>query len=186
MAEHASLVRLVAEFDVALDWRGFELHPETPPGGVTLAQLFGAGRVAGMKEYMKRFAAQFGVTDMGHPDRLPNTRRAIAVAEYARDEGRLTPFRLAAMDAHWRRGQDLESDVDLAAIASGVGLDGEAAVAASRDPRLLARVDAAREEASDRGVTGIPTFFFGDFPVVGCQPYETLARVAARAGYRRR
>jgi hypothetical protein len=39
-----------------------------------------------------------------------------------------------------------------------------------------------REEAYDLGVTGIPTFFFGDMPVVGCQPYSRLLATARRAG----
>ena len=33
IAERSSLVRLQKEYVVAIDWRGFELHPETPGGG---------------------------------------------------------------------------------------------------------------------------------------------------------
>ncbi len=46
--------------------------------------------------------------------------------------------------------------------------------------------DELRREASRAGVTGIPTFFFGDEVVVGCQPYPMLARAAERAGAKRR
>ncbi len=151
-----------------------------------LARLFGRERVAAMRPRMQAFAEGFGVRGLGSPDRIPNTRRALAVAEYARDQGRLDAFREAAMRAHWQEGKNLEDDGDLRAIAAGVGLDGEAALAASRDPGFLARVDEARAEANDVGVTGIPTFFFGDVVVVGCQPYEELAAAAQAAGAKRR
>jgi len=36
------------------------------------------------------------------------------------------------------------------------------------------------------GVTGIPTFVIGDRGVVGCQPYDVLARFAESAGARKR
>ncbi len=169
------------EFDVAVDWRGFELHPETPRGGMPIAALFGASRTAGMREHMRRFAAGFGIEDMGAPERIPNTRRALAMAEYAREQGRVDAFRDAAMDAHWRRGENLESEEDLRAVASRAGLDPEAAVAAADDAAHQARVDAIRAEASDKGVTGIPTFFVGDEVIVGCQPYEVLAAAVRRA-----
>lgn len=114
-----------------------------------------------MRDYMRRFAASFGITDMGHPSHMPNTRRALAAAEYARDRGRLTPFRHLAMDAHWRDDRDLEDPAVIAAVAIAAGIDGEGATAAMDAGEYLARVDAMRAEANRAGVTGIPTFFMG-------------------------
>jgi 2-hydroxychromene-2-carboxylate isomerase len=139
-----------------------------------------------MRERLKQFAAQFGLADMQVRDRSPNTRRALAIAELARDEGKLPRFRDLAMDAHWRRGMDLERDEDLRAIAAEAGLDPDRAIAASTDPKYLARLDARREEAEARGVTGIPTFVIGNQGVVGCQPYEVLAEFAEKSGARRK
>lgn len=139
-----------------------------------------------MREYMGQFAERFGITDMTHPDRISNTRRALAVAELARDRSLLDPFRHAAMDAYWRHGQDLEDEAVIRRIAGDVGLDPDDATAALTDPDLLARVDEVRRESIEAGVTGIPTFFIGDEKIVGCQPYEVLARAAEQAGARRR
>lgn len=148
------------EFGIEVDWRGFELHPETPRGGVRVVDYFPAARAAGMRTYMEQFAARFGIHDMGSPERIPNTWRALAKAEFARDHGRLDEFRNVAMRAHWQQGKNLEDPVDLVAIARDAGLDPEAAVAACESPRYLERVDTLREEAHRMGVTGIPTFFF--------------------------
>ena len=95
------------------------------------------------------------------------------------------------MNAHWREEKDLEADADLAEIAGKAGLDAQAALRASRDPAYLARVDAVRAEANQLGISGIPTFVFGDpedgpLAVVGCQPHEILAEAAQRAGAKRR
>lgn len=139
-----------------------------------------------MREHMKQFAAGFGITDMQFRDRSPNTRRALAMAEYARDEGKLPRFRELAMEAHWRRGMDLESDADLRTLAAEAGLDPDAALEASRDPAYRGRIDDRRREAESRGVTGIPTFVIGHMGVVGCQPYEVLAQFVERAGAKRR
>jgi predicted DsbA family dithiol-disulfide isomerase len=130
---------------------------------------------------MQRFAADFGV-EIGQPERVPWTLKPLAATEYARDEGKLAPFRDAVMNAHWWGGDDIESDEVLARIAKQVGLDPVATVSASDDDAYLGRVLATREEAFDRMVTAIPTFLFGSYPVVGCQTYETLELVARKVG----
>jgi protein-disulfide isomerase len=89
------------------------------------------------------------------PDRLQHTRRALAVAELARDELRLEAFRSAAF---------------------------ERAVLAADDAAYLARVDERQAVARAQGIRGIPTFVFGSERVVGCQPYDVLLGAARRAG----
>jgi predicted DsbA family dithiol-disulfide isomerase len=135
-----------------------------------------------MADYLGRFAATFGVQGLASHDRIPNTRRALAVAEFARDQGRLHPFRRAAMEAYWRGGRDIEEDAVLADCAREAGLDPAAALAAVGHPGYRARVDTMGEVARRAGVTGIPTFVMGDHRVVGCQPYEVLAALAEAEG----
>ncbi|HEY2729486.1 MAG TPA: DsbA family protein [Polyangia bacterium] len=186
VAEQSTVPRLREEFELVVDWRGFPLHPRTPKGGLPLTALFPAARVPAVKEHLRQFAERFGVTGIVHPDRLPNTRRILAMAEFARAEGKLEELRRAGMEAHWRHGKDLESDGDLRVIAEGVGLDGAAALAAADAPQFQREVDRKLAEAAEHGVTGIPTFFIADEEVVGCQPYEVLAAAAERAGAKRR
>ena len=151
-----------------------------------LDQYFPPWRLAGMETYMKNFAAQFGIDDFRSRERIPNTRRALARAEVARDEGKLDAFRTLAMEAHWRDGRDLENDDDLRAIAREAGLSDDAVARSHDDPRYLARVDALRAEAKAIGVEGIPTFILGDLAVSGAQAYEVFERFAERAGAKRR
>jgi predicted DsbA family dithiol-disulfide isomerase len=135
-----------------------------------------------MREHMARFAAAFGVTGMRQPDRTPNTRAALALAEWARERGKLTPFREAVMAAHWREGKDIEDPAVLAECARAAGLDAAEARAALDDPTFTERVDRMAVEAARAGVTGIPTFIVGKGAVVGCQPYEELEGLMQAAG----
>jgi len=170
------------EYDLAVDWRGFQLHPEIPPGGVRAADLFGARRVQVFADRLRAFAAEFGVK-LTQPERIPSTLRALAMTEYARDRGALERFRDAAMEAHWHRGMDIEADDDLRALADEAGLDPGEALAAADDPGYRERIAAVRAEAHDRMVMAIPTFLFGTYPVIGCQRYETLQAVLRKLGH---
>jgi predicted DsbA family dithiol-disulfide isomerase len=165
-----------------VDWRGFELHPETPAGGIPPSHLFPASRTKDMREHMKNFAVSFGIEAMASPEILPKTRRALALAEYAREMGRLDAFRALTMQARWKDDRDLENNGVLADLAAASGLDPQEALTASESLEYLARVDSRRAEAERMGITGIPTFIIGKACVVGCQPYQILANAVLQAG----
>lgn len=166
-----------------IDWRPFELRPDTPRGGRELSEIFPPERLPAMREHMRRFSASFGIDPpLEQVSHLPNTRRALAIAEHARDEGKLDAFRNAAMHAHWRAQEDLEKDEVLRRCAEKAGLDPDKALTAADDPVFQRRVDDHTREGQRKGVTGIPSFFIGPYFVVGCQPYEVLEAAVLRAG----
>lgn len=151
-------------------------------GGAPLTDIFPEERLAAFRNYLREFAASFGLNNMVFPEWMPNTRRILAAAEYARDQGGLAAFRRAAMTAYWEKGQNLESTDVLSEIAAETGLDAQKTQAATADPQYLQKIDATRIEAQLHGIGGIPTFFIGATRIYGCQPYEVLAEAAARAG----
>ena len=162
-----------------------------------MSKLFGGRPIKPMQDQLAQFAKSFGVS-MRFSERIPNTRRPLAMAEYARTMGRLEPFRDAVMDAHWQEGRNIEDASVLQDLARSAGLDPKAALEAADGPTCQARVDALGDDARRWGVTGIPTYFIlpdgwepgsqGAKPVkiVGCQPYETVLAGCMRAGVARR
>ena len=146
-----------------------------------LDEYFPPERLNGMADYMRKFAAQFGIDDFRQPERIPNTRRALALAEIARGEEKLDAFRARAFDAHWRDGMNLEDDDDLQTIARDSGLS-----RFEPDAEHFERIDEIRDEADRIGVQGIPTFVIRNLGIAGCQPFETLAQFATQAGALRR
>lgn len=151
-----------------------------------LEQYFPEPRLSMMRAHLRQFARGFGLEDLTSPPRLSNTRRALAIAEYARDEGKLDAFRDAAMTVYWREQAGLDSHEALARAATLAGLDPERALGAAGDPVYQSRVDEHSAQGRAKGVTGIPSFFIGDAFVVGCQPYEVLAEAARHAGAQKR
>ena len=119
-------------------------------------------------------------------DWVPNTRRALAIAEWTRDQNALHAFREAVMDAYWHHGRNIEADDVLSDLAAGVSLDPIAALRAADEPEYLERIDQVRHESMERGVTGIPTVFLDQHTLVGCQSYDRFRRLAVEAGAQRR
>lgn len=181
LAERSSIAQLERQYDVDVDWIGFELHPEIPRGGVPVDVLFPEELQQAMLGPLQAAADRSGLP-LRPPTRVPNTRVALGLAEFARDHGRLDAWRLRAMDAFWADGLDLEDRGVLGDLAEACGLDADAALSFAFSAAGEARVEARRGEASARGVTAIPTVLLGRLPILGCQPYEVFARAAERAG----
>ncbi len=151
-----------------------------------MEKLFPGMMTPERKALMQQFAASFGVRGMKQPTTLVNTRRALAVAEFARYQGKLGDYRRLTMEAYWKEGKDIENSGVLAALARASSLDPEKAVLAADDPGYLNRVDAREDQFRKVGVGGIPAFIFGREILEGCQPYDVLAAAAVRANAKRR
>lgn len=151
-----------------------------------LSRLYPGGISKERQEQMQQFAASFGIYDMKRAAKIPNTRRPLSIAEFARDQGKLDAFRSLTMEAYWKDGQDIEDSEILRGLAFASGLAPDKAIQAADDPTYLRRVDTLRMEATQNQVSGIPTFIFGPERVVGCQKYEVIAAAARRAGAKTR
>lgn len=198
VAERGALGPVRERLQLDFEWRGFELHPGIPAGGIDIRTMFPPAKVEQMHDHLVQVAAGMGVS-ITPRERAPSTKRALALSEWARRQGRLDPWREVAMAAHWEHGRDLEDPVVLRDLAVQAGLDGDGAVAFLDDPEVPAILAAQRAEAMRWGVTGIPTWFvlpdgwdLGDpmppegsprpVKVVGCQPADVVERAARMAG----
>lgn len=162
------------------------LHPEIPPGGATLDELF-AGRRAMIDAAHHRLAGLMAAEGLpfAPASRIPNTRLAQELAAWGIAEGQP---RIADVlyRAHFAEGKDIGDPATLVALAASLGLDAAAAgeVLATRSRR--AQIDDEWSRARRLGVTGVPTFVLGRRGVVGAQPYEVLAELAEASGAARR
>ena len=147
-----------------------------------MSQKFPGGISQEIEEHFLWFAARFGIQGMKHPKKIPNTRGALSMAEFAREQGKLDTFRSLTMEAYWEKDKDIEDSVVLRDLAVASGLDSNKAILAADDTAYLCRVDALRLEANQMHINGIPTFVFETERIVGCQPYEMIAAAARRSG----
>lgn len=106
---------------------------------------------------------------------LSNSRRALALAEYARDHGQFAAVHRLLFEAYFVAGANLADTAVLRDVAQRGGLDPDAALAAVDGGEYDARIDTASAEAREIGITGVPTFIVADrYAIVGAQPYEWL------------
>ena len=198
IAELGALRPLRARYALDFEWYGFELHPDLPPGGRSLADVFPNAQIQATHRQLANVARDFGVTFTPRMH-MPSTRPAFAIAALARKEGVLDAWRSHVMEAYWEDGRDLEDRDVLGELAQASGLDADAAVSFVDDPRVDRILKKQREQAYLWGVTGIPTWFVlpaqwepGDArppagrpqpsKVVGCQPLAVLEEAARKAG----
>jgi predicted DsbA family dithiol-disulfide isomerase len=170
---------LCQDYDVEVEWRAFELHPEIPPEGMQLPPHLRAGLV-GMSDRLQEMAQEAGMP-MFMPDPIPNSRRALEAAEYARAKGIHKDFHTVVFRQLYAEGKDIGCWEVLRAAAEEVGIDADAMQRETEAGSYRAAVDRQIAEARALGITGVPAYIFDDqYAVVGAQPYEVFQRIMAR------
>ena len=175
--------RLEREFEIDVVWRPYELHPEIPAAGIDRGER--SPRPQGYVSPLCTLAEEAGLP-YAPSSHVPNSRRALEAAEFAREHGVFEQYHRALFEAYFGRGEDI-GDVDvLVALAAASGLDAHGLEAALRDSRYTGLVGESTQEAREQGVTGTPTYIFeaGDrrFPLVGAQDYSVFQSIARRMG----
>jgi predicted DsbA family dithiol-disulfide isomerase len=156
--------KLRLEHNVKIEWVHFPLHPETPPEGRSLADLF-AGRNVDRQAMHAQMKARMDA------EGLPYGERTMTYAA----------LHDAFFRAYFVEARDISQPAVLLDIVERVGLPVDAARAVLEKRTFKAAVDADWALSRRYGVTGVPTFVVGRYGVVGAQPYEALEKLVRRA-----
>ena len=118
-------------------------------------------------------------------DHVPNSRKALLLAELARERGLHEPLHGRLFAAYWAEARDLGADDVLLAEAAAVGLEEqEARAAIADDDGRLARIREETQAAVSLGAGGVPAWLVDDRLLVpGAQPHELFDRVMERLGH---
>jgi predicted DsbA family dithiol-disulfide isomerase len=179
--------RLIETFDLELRITQFPLHPDTPPKGRALSDLFG-GRGVDLDAYQARvvqIAAQEGLP-YGLRTHTYNSRLAQELGKWAEEQPGGEAIHDALFRAYFVDGFNLAEIDRLVQIAGAVGLSEEEALDVLEHRTYRGRVDEDWDRSNELGVTGVPTFVFANRGVVGAQPYEALEELVIRGGGQRR
>jgi predicted DsbA family dithiol-disulfide isomerase len=164
--------RLKEKFDITETWLGYELHPETPVEGISLARRFSAQRAEQLYENIRTRGAELGLA-FGLPTLLSNSRLALEAGEYARDMGRYELYHERMFRAYFTELQDIGALDVVSAVASESGLDAAGLREVLRDRRYAKRLEEVREDADSRFISGVPTFIVNDRrQIIGAQPLD--------------
>jgi predicted DsbA family dithiol-disulfide isomerase len=152
----------------------FQAHPDIPPGGRAVGQRNGP-----MYAYIEA-EARAADLPLIWPDRLPNTRMALAAAEWTR---RRAPHSFPALEkalftAHFALGEDLGDRRVIDRHAAEAGIDIAAMHAGLENGGAYALVDRAEALGRSLGVRGTPAWFVAGRVVEGLYPREQFERLA--------
>jgi predicted DsbA family dithiol-disulfide isomerase len=158
----------------------FQAHPEIPPGGRAVGERSGP-----VYARIEEEALAAGLP-LIWPHRLPNTRMALAAAEWSR---RHTPrafpaFEKALFAAHFALGEDLDDRDMIDGHAAEAGIDIAAMHAALDNGSAYVLVDQSETLARSLGVRGTPAWFVSGRLIHGLYPrqqFADLAQVLAQA-----
>jgi predicted DsbA family dithiol-disulfide isomerase len=129
---------------------------------------------------VRDLAQQVGLT-MRTPERMINSRLALATAEFARERGAFDTVHRLLFKLHWEGPGELDDIGQLRRVAAEAGLDGdqlEQALASNRYEEVL---DANRREATEIGISAIPAHIFGRrFLVIGAHPLQVYDQVLSQ------
>ncbi|MGH7863643.1 MAG: DsbA family oxidoreductase [Candidatus Binataceae bacterium] len=174
---------LQPEFGFELQWRGYQIHPEWPAEGIP-AQKVREGSSADVRRSawarISAMADAIGLT-MRPPSVLCNSRTALMAAEYAREAGKSAQFEARVYRAYF---QDLEDIGDVGVVtrlAQESGIDSGGLDTALKSGKYEMKLKNNALVANRRGVSGVPTFFIGEYPIVGAQSTDVMRQLLKRA-----
>jgi predicted DsbA family dithiol-disulfide isomerase len=176
------------EYEVAVRWRSYPLHPDIPPSGMVYRDYLGgdAAWQAGAHQ-LGAMAAQLGLP-FRMPERKYNSRRADELTAWATIAfpDAVDSLRTAMFHAIWADGLDNSDPVVLADIAAAVGIPRELAAVALEGREGAQRVDADWQEAMARRIRGVPATIIGEQTVTGAQPWPVFVEALTSEGVQRR
>jgi predicted DsbA family dithiol-disulfide isomerase len=175
------LARLGEEFDVRVDRRFLEIHPETPAEGRPVSELgYPPDQWARMMENLERMGTAEGIVFTARTF-TTNSHKALLLAEAAKEEG---PVVFEALNeglfrAFFTEGRNLGDPQVLRDVARAAGVPAGRLEQAWADASYEERLARDREAAAEIGVSGVPLFVVdGRWILEGAVPVEMLREAA--------
>ena len=135
-------------------------------------------------ERRREIFEQAGLPSADSLDKVPNSRRALMLAELARERGSFEVLHPRLFDAYWARARDIGDEAVLVDEGNAVGLEEHEIVDALSDGRYLERIEAQTQAAVELGAGGVPAWLIDERLLVpGAQPHEVFEMVLERLGH---
>ncbi|MFX1498033.1 MAG: DsbA family protein [Promethearchaeota archaeon] len=169
--------QLKKEYDLDIEWKPFEIHPETPKEGALTEDLpFPKGYLEMAFANVRRLADQDGLT-LKFSEKLPNSQLAHYISEFARKKGKFEEFHKLVLDAYWLEGKDIGNKSLLLDLAESVGLNKKEIESYLDTDEPLKAVQQSLRELRRYGINGVPSFLIEDKLVIGAQSYEVFREI---------
>ena len=177
------LARLNEEFDVRVERRFLEIHPETPAEGRPISELgYPPDQWARMMENLERMGKAEGIV-FSERTFTTNSHKALLLAEAAKEEG---PEVFEALNeglfrAYFTEGRNIGDPQVLREVAQAAGIPAGRLEQAWSDAAYEKQLVKDHSAAAEIGITGIPVFILdGRWILEGAVPVEMLREAAKK------
>jgi predicted DsbA family dithiol-disulfide isomerase len=176
-------LKLVPDVPVEVHWRPFFLNPWVPREGMSredyLTTKFGS--VDAYKGIAQRVVAAAGEEGLSYRPELvkrqPNTIDCHRLIHWADAKGKAAEMKQRLMELYFRDGGDLSDAEVLVKAAADCGLDADDVRKRLATEEDVAMISALAQDASNKGISGVPTYVLAQkYAVSGAQDPELLAR----------
>jgi len=177
------LARLSERYDLKVERRFLEIHPDTPPGGMPVSELgYPPEQWRQMMASLSRMADEEKIT-LAERKITTNSRKALLLAEAAQKEGAevFETLNEKLFAAFFGEGRNIGDDGVLRSLAQEAGVPPEIVERAWSEPAYEQMLRANQAIAGQLGITGVPAYLFGNRIVMGAVPTETLLAAAREA-----
>lgn len=165
------LETLRGSYDFQVEYLWYEIHPDTPIGGMP------------MKQHNHRPGRFFRILNqLGEPYNVRfyektlfvNTRKALLLGEYAREVGKETAYIKTVWNSFMVEGADIGRTEVLEEIALSIGLSPSGFQQAFTDPKYQVSLMINEELSKAYGSESVPTFIVNDeYILTGAQADKT-------------
>lgn len=175
------LEKLRDHYDIDVDWRFLEIHPDNPPEGKPVTELGYPPRHWQMlMANLARMAAEEGVT-LAERTFTTNSRRALKLAQAVREHqpGVFDALNRMLYEAYFLRRENIGDPRVLESVAATCGVEPEIVERAWTDGHFDEVLDNNQHAAGRLQITGTPSYVFGRQVYSGAIPVDMLRRAAA-------
>ncbi|MCH8318548.1 MAG: DsbA family oxidoreductase [Bacteroidetes bacterium] len=170
--------KLKNEVDFDIEWKAFEIHPDTPKEGIAISDYFRNYNMDAAKKHLERFGKDVGIKI--NNDTLANSHLSLMANEFAKKHNKQEEFYMAIFKAYFEDGQNIGNLKILLEIGESVGLGRQELKAYMESDEAEREIEASSKEAVKLGITGVPTFIIGDKMIVGAQSYKVLKKAITK------
>lgn len=169
--------RLAEEFDLEVEWKGIEIHPEFPPHGVKRSKTFKGRQIAqDIREMSKEDDIQITL-----PGMVTNSRLSLEASEFAKTKDRFNEFHTSVYEAYFQNGENIGDKNVILILGEKAGLEIEELEGCLRERTMRKKIEENKRDAEENLVLGVPTFIFGKFSIYGVQSLESFRKIIKRA-----
>jgi len=170
--------KLENEFNIDIEWKMIEIHPEIPVKGVNRDEV----KSPYLDEVWRnvKLLSDEANLDIQIPDVLANSRLSFIATEFAREKGKYEEFHNAVMEAYWKQNLNIGELKVLEQLAKSIGLDFSGFKNFVANSDWEKKLQNNMEEARDNNVMAVPSFVFNDKVVAGAVPYEQLRDIVKK------